>query len=162
MHTMKYIAFTSLFILLTACGTGNLPADSAHSSEKGGQQKVENEAIDFTIEQEEAFPPEVKTEVEKMIGSQEGDHKVVATGEQSYLIIALGERNTGGYSVEVEKIEQQGDTLHVYAKEKPPAKGAMRIQVISYPLTVVSVKGNYTENDVTFHVKYANNEDNSP
>lgn len=117
------------------------------------------EPLDFTIEQEEALPPNIKTAVEKVTSSKLSQNQVVPAAGRSYLIVTLGERPTAGYTVHIQKVEQQGNALHVYVKEKPPAKGAMVIQVISYPYTVVSINGTYTENDVIFNVDHADNTD---
>lgn len=68
----------------------------------------------------------------------------------SHILIAafLGERNTGGYSVEV-AIEVSGswDTSrparpYIRIKEKMPEKGTMVPQLITYPFKVVSIEVN--------------------
>jgi len=70
----------------------------------------------------------------------------------SHILIAafLGERNTGGYSVEV-AIEVPGtfDTTvparpYIRIKEKTPEKGTMVPQLITYPFKVVSLEVNPT------------------
>lgn len=147
------LSFLILFTFTAACGTGH--GNSPYTHGEGGSQKLKTEPLDFTIEQEQALPETVKTTVEQVTSTRSKSNEVVTTEGRTYVIIALGERSTGGYSVDVQKIEQRGDALHVYAKEAPPPKGAMVIQVISYPFTVVSVKGTYDDNDVQFHVEYA-------
>lgn len=113
------------------------------------------EPLQYTVEEIENLPPKVKEESEKAKGGASDRETVVIVDERTYIIVSLGKRPTGGYSVNVSKVEQRGDTLHVYAEEKTPATGSMVIQVISYPMTVISVKGTYTNEDVEFHVRRA-------
>ena len=44
-----------------------------------------------------------------------------------------GEKNTGGYEVEIIKAEQKGSTLYVYYVEKSPISGGMAIQALTQP-----------------------------
>lgn len=126
-----------------------------NSSVKGGIEELKAEPVHYTVEELGSLPTKVKQEIEEWKNSLQKHESTVSYNDHTYLIIALGERPTGGYSVNVSKVEQRGSVLHVYAQEKTPAKGSMVIQVISYPLIVVSVKGNYSDDDVTFHVEYA-------
>jgi len=58
----------------------------------------------------------------------------------NYVILNMGEKNTGGYSIGVEKVEETDQNIIITVKEKGPDPGAMVIQVITYPYTVVKVK----------------------
>ncbi|OOV17822.1 protease complex subunit PrcB family protein [Flavobacterium sp. LM4] len=57
----------------------------------------------------------------------------------NYVILNMGEKNSGGYSIGVEKVEETEKNIIITVKENAPAKDAMVIQVISYPYTVVKV-----------------------
>jgi PrcB C-terminal len=57
----------------------------------------------------------------------------------NYVILNMGEKNTGGYSIEVEKVEENDKNIIITVKENVPAKDAMVMQVISYPYTVVKI-----------------------
>lgn len=116
---------------------------------------MNTESLNYTVEDFDHLPPKVKKETEKLKESISKSQSAVTVDDRTYLIIALGKRPTGGYSVTVSKVEQQDSTLQVYAQEKTPAEGSMVIQVISYPLTVVSVNGHYAKEDVTFHLECA-------
>lgn len=56
---------------------------------------------------------------------------------KSDLVVAafLGERNTGGYSVEITRVEDG----RIYVEERVPTKGVMVPQVITSPFKIVSV-----------------------
>ena len=57
----------------------------------------------------------------------------------NYVILNMGEKNTGGYSVKVEKVEETDKNIIITVKEVNPAADAMTMQVITYPYTVVKV-----------------------
>ncbi|GGF02461.1 protease complex subunit PrcB family protein [Flavobacterium limi] len=64
-------------------------------------------------------------------------HNDISTS--NYVILNMGEKNTGGYSIEVEKVEETDKNIIITVKENAPAKDAMVMQVISYPYTVVKI-----------------------
>ncbi|PXY46283.1 protease complex subunit PrcB family protein [Flavobacterium hydrophilum] len=57
----------------------------------------------------------------------------------NYVILNMGEKNSGGYSIGVEKVEETDKNIIITVKENAPAKDAMVMQVISYPYTVVKI-----------------------
>ncbi|WP_456314495.1 protease complex subunit PrcB family protein [Pseudomonas shirazensis] len=57
----------------------------------------------------------------------------------NYIILNMGEKNTGGYSIGVEKVEETDKNIIITVKENAPAKDAMVMQVITYPYTVVKI-----------------------
>lgn len=59
-------------------------------------------------------------------------------GTDMVLCIALGARPTGGYGIEIESIERQGDRLVVDAIEKKPAPDAIEPQVVTHPYVFVT------------------------
>ncbi|KQB39746.1 protease complex subunit PrcB family protein [Flavobacterium aquidurense] len=57
----------------------------------------------------------------------------------NYVILNMGEKNTGGYSIGVEKVEETDKNIIITVKEINPAPDAMVMQVITYPYTVVKI-----------------------
>ena len=57
----------------------------------------------------------------------------------NYVILNMGEKNTGGYSIGVEKVEETDKNIIITVKENNPAPDAMNMQVITYPYTVVKI-----------------------
>jgi hypothetical protein len=55
------------------------------------------------------------------------------------LVVALGNRPTGGYTVEIVDMELRGRTLHVQVGERTPSPGAMQIQQITQPFQMVAL-----------------------
>jgi hypothetical protein len=50
-----------------------------------------------------------------------------------------GEQMSGGYSIEIERIERSGDQLVVHAKFGEPAPGSMNTMALTSPVHVVSI-----------------------
>lgn len=116
---------------------------------------MKKESLPFTVEETASLPPQVKALTEKLADFKSIRNKSITVDGKTYIVLSLGERSTGGYRITVTKVEQQDQVVHIYAQEKPPPGGAMVIQVITHPYTVISIKGHYTENDIQFHVAYA-------
>lgn len=57
----------------------------------------------------------------------------------NYIILNMGEKNSGGYSIGVEKVEETDKNIIITVKENSPAPDAMVTQVITYPYTVVKI-----------------------
>jgi hypothetical protein len=61
------------------------------------------------------------------------------TNNSNYVVLNMGEKNTSGYSIGVEKVEETDTNIIITVKENAPSKDAMLMQVISYPYTVVKI-----------------------
>lgn len=70
-----------------------------------------------------------------------------------YLVVFAGEKNTGGYGIEITDVTNQEGKTNVIVKETSPAEGMMTIQVLTYPLDIVKVKGISEEMKLT-NAKY--------
>jgi hypothetical protein len=73
--------------------------------------------------------------------SQTGLAQIAATAPSGRLFIAVfqGTQSTGGYSVQVERVERVADRLIVHARFNAPAPGSLNIQVLTSPAQLVSV-----------------------
>lgn len=111
-------------------------SEETKASPGAESDQQENASLSVRTESSRQLPAEVKEKAES-IRTKGGETTVHHDGRQ-FVIIALGERRTGGYQVKVEEIEQRGNEVHVYAREEGPEPGMMVIQAITYPLAVVS------------------------
>ncbi|MBF7092394.1 protease complex subunit PrcB family protein [Flavobacterium sp. ALJ2] len=57
----------------------------------------------------------------------------------NYIILNMGEKSTGGYSIGVEKVEETDKNIVITVKETAPAPDSMVMQVITYPYAVVKI-----------------------
>lgn len=76
--------------------------------------------------------------------SYKGGFHSISDGQWQYVLIAAGEKNTGGYSITVDSItEVTPGTAYVHATLNSPGKDAMVTQALTYPYLIVRFeKGN--------------------
>ncbi|MCS1350175.1 protease complex subunit PrcB family protein [Mechercharimyces sp. CAU 1602] len=159
-HIAK-LTMLSFVLILAGCGTGNAPDESTNNDSSTGTQSSqeaesggENGTMVYEKVTAKQLPDTVKAKVNEI--KEEGGGHSISENEQTYLILGLGQRNTGGYQIEVTKVERKEDTVHVYAQEVTPPEGAMVTQAITYPTTVISLD-NVDEQEVefTYHIEEA-------
>lgn len=62
--------------------------------------------------------------------------------EDGYVIfISMGEKNTGGYSISVISVENVHGTARITVEEKSPEKNDEVTHAITYPYTIIKIKG---------------------
>ncbi|AKF95218.1 protease complex subunit PrcB family protein [Brevibacillus laterosporus] len=70
---------------------------------------------------------------------EQGGYRLIHENDLTYVAIALGERPTSGYSIKVDKVQQETDgTYVIHVVEERPQK-SMLLQVITYPTTVITL-----------------------
>lgn len=62
---------------------------------------------------------------------------VLSAAGDRYLVVAAGQRPTGGYEVELVKAERRADGLHVQVRVVSPPADAMVTQALSNPFIVL-------------------------
>lgn len=58
---------------------------------------------------------------------------------QSLVVVALGERSTGGHWVRISNIQRKGDTLYVQGRANQPGKEGITTQAVSFPYDAVVI-----------------------
>lgn len=129
----KIIAVLAVFVLIS-CGAKKTSSSTAlyevltEQSNGGGNIKF------FEILTE---PNEIKMlENDPLLADK---MKQTDIGNSNYVILNMGEKNTSGYSIGVEKVEETDKSIIITVKENSPSPDAMVMQVISYPYTVVKI-----------------------
>jgi len=79
--------------------------------------------------------------------------------EEVYVVVTRGEKQTGGYTVEVESIteektENDGIRLTVHVKFKDPDVNDIVAQGFSYPFTIVKTNLNQLPEKIELEVEY--------
>lgn len=67
------------------------------------------------------------------LGSQELASKPVDFEHESLVVVALGQRPTGGWWAKIDSVQLQGDQLFVQATINRPAEGVPVLQVVTHP-----------------------------
>jgi|GEM_PF-1521314 len=70
----------------------------------------------------------------------EAGYDVIQTDSATYLVVYMGQRNSGGYFLEVDGIHKVGDEFMVTVQENEPGPDMMVTMAITYPWTVVLVE----------------------
>lgn len=83
--------------------------------------------------------------VEQSLEKQHAQSRLV--GGDTYILITRGIKNTGGYDVTIEHIEEIDGRLKVYADWSDPSKGELVTQSITHPYVLAKVEGKYNEVD---------------
>lgn len=129
----KIVAVLGVFVLIS-CGAKKTSGSTAlyevltEQSNGGGNIKF------FEILTE---PNEIKMlENDPLLADK---MKQTDIGNSNYVILNMGEKNTSGYSIGVEKVEETDKNIIITVKENSPTPDAMVMQVISYPYTVVKI-----------------------
>lgn len=132
----KVIVMLTLLLAMGIAGCGGGMSREHKPDEKSPQNDAD---IPFRQESPQHLPAEAKEKWDAMQASEEPTGVAVHADGRTYVIAALGMRRTGGYRIEVQSIYRRGQTVDVYAEEHAPAPGSLVIQVITYPVTVVSI-----------------------
>lgn len=131
---MKKVISVLVIFVLISCGAKKAANSTAlyevltEQSDGGGNIKF------FEILTE---PNEIKMLQNDPLLSSKMKHDDINTS--NYVILNMGEKNTSGYTIGIEKVEETDKNIIITVKENSPAKDAMTMQVISYPYTVVKV-----------------------
>jgi hypothetical protein len=80
-------------------------------------------------------------EFNMMLGDDELKKLIKPTDIQTanFILLNLGEKSSGGYSVEVVKVEELSDKIMVTVKEIAPQSGQLAATVMTNPYTVVKI-----------------------
>lgn len=77
-----------------------------------------------------------------MIQNDENLRKKITSDDlknSNFLILNMGEKNSGGYSISVESVVETADKIIVTVKETAPNPGDMVTQNITYPYCIVKI-----------------------
>ncbi|MBU8906608.1 protease complex subunit PrcB family protein [Desertibacillus haloalkaliphilus] len=83
------------------------------------------------------YPQAVIDKLESI--KEEGGIERYTDQRHTYIILALGMRPTGGYSIEVTSIREKNDKVVIQAREIAPGPYDFVTQVITYPTKVVKL-----------------------
>ncbi len=65
--------------------------------------------------------------------------KAADVSTSNFVILNMGEKRTGGYSITVENVRETSDKIYVKVKEFSPEPGAMVTQAFTYPYAIVKI-----------------------
>lgn len=133
---MKTLVASFIVVVLFSCGTTNTKNQSSNSLyEVLTQQSNGGAAIRFF---------EILTAPNEIAMLQNDEllkNKVTAADVQraNFVILNLGEKSSGGYSIGVENVVETDTNIIVTVKERAPEPGSMVTQSISNPFCVLKI-----------------------
>jgi hypothetical protein len=68
-----------------------------------------------------------------------GKIPAVDFNKEMIVLVTMGRQKTGGYAIEVAKVETAGERLKIFVKRTSPPPGAMAIQALTAPFHFVTV-----------------------
>lgn len=75
--------------------------------------------------------------------------RFLVMGPVTYVLVALGEKPTGGYEVAIKKfVRVTEQRVKIFVEVRSPAPGDLVAQVITYPYDVAAVDSEYSEFDI--------------
>lgn len=132
---MRKLATAALIVFLTACSsapktTATKPLYEVLTSKSDGGGNIRFFEIVSTAD-----------EFNMLLGDKNLKNKIRPDDINSanFIILNMGEKNTGGYAIDVASVQELPDKILVTVKETTPDEGAMNMQVITYPYAIVKV-----------------------
>lgn len=80
-------------------------------------------------------------EIKMLLSDEKLKEKINANDIQqsNFVILNMGEKPTGGYTIKVDNVTETATNIVIKVKELAPEPGAMLIQSITYPYTIVKI-----------------------
>lgn len=94
--------------------------------------------VDFTVVAEEEIPKEVKEVIEE---KKTEEFRVVFTaGENMYIVVGYGQKETSGYSIAVKELYRTENAIRIDTNLLGPQKGETINEESTYPYIVLMVE----------------------
>ena len=91
-------------------------------------------------------------QVERMVQQQRKEEgaAVYVSDDAVYIVVARGEKPTGGYGIKVVDIKEEGGDFDVHVEYSDPKPGQMVAQVVTHPFAVVKADLKDISRDTSF------------
>lgn len=146
---MKRIIFSFFFLLFTLLFTNCKNSEKNNSKGKEISSEVPfsvlSEGNNGGFEQDTLLlirsSEEMQAGWKKLFSNfvEQPDMPSVHFANQMVVILSMGEKNNGGYSIEVSKVVEKELQLAVFANYISPGQNCIVAEVISYPFVVISI-----------------------
>lgn len=91
-------------------------------------------------------------ELEKLTQETPAHAEVKAAGK-TFVLLTPGHRQTGGYSLRINKVEQIGNRIKISAEELSPSQDSFNTQALNTPVTVISLKPNTADPQFDYSIQ---------
>ncbi len=92
------------------------------------------------------------SQVERMVQQQSKEEgaAVYVAGDAVYIVVARGEKPTGGYGIRVVDIKEEGGGFDVHVEYLDPKPGQMVAQVVTHPYAIIKADLKDISQDTSF------------
>lgn len=132
------IGALTLSLMLTACGSQPETPAGGEAGSSAPAAGVAFNKVEFSPVSLEEAPAAVADWVNS--NREKGGTFSVADGDDLYLVIAAGEKPSGGYEIELVSVGESEGTLEVVYKVNEPGPDVMVAMMIDYPVKIVKVQ----------------------
>jgi hypothetical protein len=131
------VFITALVIILTASLVGcSTPVFSSNDPSRDITSLPNGSQLAFSVEGPSL--PSPITEIVEVV-RQTGGARTINLNERTYIVIALGQRSTSGYSIEIGSISKKSDHVEISYTENEPNPNQSLAQMITHPYVVISI-----------------------
>ncbi len=108
------------------------------------------------VEEENEFPLEINQWISS--NKEKEGYVVIEEEEHTYVVISRGEKSTGGYTINVNEVEDQEEWISIKVEYINPDPMDMVMQIITYPVIVIRMER--TEKTIKLEIENKDNIDN--
>ena len=136
LQTLSFLATLFFLGCVTAGPSETLPIRTVAKGAFSGLTEAKEQIIKNQKEWQEVWP--------KLSARLRDGAKVpeVDFAKEMLVLVSMGEQRTGGYNIEISKVEISEDKLKVHVNRREPASGGFNLQVLTAPFHVVAVPKN--------------------
>ncbi len=113
--------------------------ENNEDSENEGNKEVSYEKVEYEGIEDNVLPEDVQEKIEEL--KIKRGYTYFKIEDEYVIFISMGEKNTGGYSISVVSAENVHGTIRITVEEKSPGKDDIVTQAITYPYTLIKIKG---------------------
>lgn len=116
-----------------------------------------DKTVKYKVLESSEVPEKIKEILPKYLAEERA--LTLRLNDEVYVLVMRGEKNTGGYTVDIDKIVKEQNTkdefdLVVYAKFKDPAQNDIVAQSFTYPFTIVKTNLKNMPENIKLEVEY--------
>lgn len=109
--------------------------------------------LDYQVLESDEVMPEIKSWLDRSMEHELAQLKTV--DQETYILLTLGQKNSGGYEINVEAIKQYHNGVKVDFEILEPEKGDFVTEGVTYPYKLIKLVDTY-EGPITFNEKTNN------
>ena len=116
-----------------------------------------DKAVKYKVLESSEIPEKIKEILPKYLAEERA--LTLRLNNEIYVLVMRGEKNTGGYSVDIDKIVKEQNTkeeydLVVYAKFKDPEQNDIVAQSFTYPFAIVKTNLKNMPENIKLEIDY--------